>query len=80
MSLTKEQVEALGYEHVRQLEDGAWVGIKQMIYTTAIVVDIGPVYYDHRFCFVELGDALREIERMRTIDDDPVGYVKRKPE
>jgi hypothetical protein len=78
--MTKEEVEALGYEQARQLEDGAWVAIRPMLFTTALVVDIDRFCYDHRFCFHRREDAEREILRMRTIDDDPTGYIKRKPD
>lgn len=80
MPMTKEQVEALGYELARQLEDGAWVAIAPMIYTTAILVDIDPLAYDHRFCFERRADAEREILLMKNVDDEPTGYIKRKPD
>lgn len=78
--MNKEQVEALGYEQARQLSDGAWVAICPMMYTTAIIVDVQPLNYDHRYCFARRADAEREIARMNTIDDEPVGYIKRKPD
>lgn len=78
MMMTKEEVEALGYEQARQLPDGAWVAIARMIYTTAIVVDIDLLCYDHRFCFEHRADAEREILRMSAVDDEPAGYIKRK--
>jgi len=78
--LTTEQIIKMGYEKPRQLPDGTWCALYRMIYTVGVIVDITEIFYGHRFCYKHYENAEQALLSMSHIDDDPIGYIKRKPE
>lgn len=67
-----------GYLRVRKLEDGTFIGLGKLIFTTAIYCDLDQQGYDKRFCFEKPEKALEEFNKMKTINDEPSGYVARR--
>lgn len=79
--MTEEEIIRLGegtYSDPKLLDDGAWCCLGQMIYTTALIVDVERYGYGHRFCFHDRAAAKRALDQMKTSDDEPVGYIVRK--
>lgn len=69
-----------GCHHVRQLEDGTVVGVGQLLYTTALYVGLTIDTWHHRFCFDDPALALSELQRLRTAQDEPIGWIARRPQ
>lgn len=67
-----------GYLRVRKLEDGSFIGLGKLIFTTAVYVDLNSSGYDRRYCFKEPTKALEEFEKMRTLEDEPTGFVAKR--
>jgi hypothetical protein len=67
-----------GYENLRELEDGTVVGTQELMFTTAICIDLNWQSWDKRFCFKEKSLAISEIAKLQTCDDEPTGYVARR--
>lgn len=76
--MTKEQVEAEGYENVRQLPDGTWAGTVKLIFTRAICTGITHNSYAYRWCFEDPQRAISELEKLQSMDDVPAGWVARR--
>ena len=78
-----ERIRWLGagsYSHLRRLEDGTIIGIGRLMFTTAIFVDMNEWGWTRRFCFDDPALALAEYLRLRTDDDEPAGWIARRPE
>ncbi|HBM2881016.1 TPA: hypothetical protein LVL09_004838 [Klebsiella oxytoca] len=47
-----------GFSKVRQLEDGTWVGVLKLAYTTSVCVDIEEISpFRYRWCFENPAEA-----------------------
>ncbi len=77
-AMTKEEVEACGYQNVRQLEDGTWAGTVELIFTRAICTGISPLSWAYRWCFEDKNRALIELAKLTSMDDTPTGWVARR--
>jgi len=78
MELSREEVEALGYKHVRQLPDGTWAGTIELLFTRAICTGIAPLTYAYRWCFEDKQRAVDELNKLTAMDDEPTGWVARR--
>ena len=67
-----------GYENVCALEDGTVVGTLELMFTTAICIDLNWQSWDKRFCFKDREMAITELSKLKTGDDEPTGYVARR--
>lgn len=67
-----------GYHKVRKLEDGNFIGLGKLIFTTAIYVDLDAIGYDKRFCFKDPEKAVCEFNRMKSVDDELEGYIAKR--
>ena len=70
--------EDMGYEKCVKLH-GQIVGIRQFLFTAAIVVGMDDTGYSHRFCYHSALEALGALVNW-VIEggDEPSGYIKRK--
>lgn len=76
--MTKEQFEELGYIVVRQLQDGRWIGVIRMIFTTGLCIGLHAHGYSGRYCYDRLYDAV-EAAKTYTGEGDPSGpWIKYK--
>lgn len=65
----------------RRLDDGTYVAIGRLMFTTALFIGVGAITpYRRRYCFTTLGNALGEYYELQTGDDEPEGWVARRPE
>lgn len=71
---------ALGYTHPRQLEDGRWIALLPMAYTTGLFVGIDATGYSHRYCFETDFHALKALWLWDGEEHPPGPWIKRKGE
>lgn len=67
-----------GYQDARVLEDGSIVAIGNLMYTRAIYMDCNMTGFGRRFCFEDRALADTEFARLKTEDDEPVGWIARR--
>lgn len=68
-----------GYTNVRQLPDGSFAGLVPLIYTVGLCIGLDEINWKKRFCFEDYKRALLELEKLESIDDEPVdGWVARR--
>lgn len=75
--LTDEVLKKNFYYEVRRLDDGI-VALHKLMFTTAICVDLDSIGYAARFCFESEQKAREEINKMKSIDDVPEGWIARR--
>jgi hypothetical protein len=66
------------YHDVRVLEDGSIAAIGNLLYTRAIYMDCNMTGFGRRFCFADRALADTEFARLKTEDDEPVGWIARR--
>lgn len=66
------------YIDVRALDDGSVIAIGDLIYTRAIYMDCSETGYRRRYCFSDRELAIWEFQKLRSDDDEPVGWVARR--
>lgn len=65
----------------RQLEDGTYVAVMRLMFTVALCIGVGAyTAYRRRYCYEDLGTALAEYQTLQTGDDEPWGWIARRPE
>jgi hypothetical protein len=57
--------------NVRVLDDGTIIACHELMYTTALVVDIDRCGYATRYCYPNREDAVAACNQLRTVDDRP---------
>ena len=61
-NMTPQQVEEYliqqGFIKVRQLNDGCWIGVLKLVFTTSVCMDIGEISpFSYRWCFQDQREA-----------------------
>ena len=74
----KALLESLGYFALRELPDGRWIGLQQMLFTCGLFVDLNENGYDHRYCYATVADALAAVGTWDGAGDPPGPWIKRK--
>jgi len=69
--LTKEAVELLGYENVRQLLDGSWAGTIDRPNSRIICTGITAETYAYRWSFRDKARAQEELAKLVTMNTVP---------
>lgn len=69
-----------GYGAVRVLPDGSIAGIVQLMTTWGLMTGMHRDGWTQRFCFRRLDKALEQLYALQSEDDEPVGFVARRPE
>jgi len=77
--MTKEQIEALGYEFPRQLPNGQWIALQRFLFTWAVVKGIDPIGYEQRWCYGAYNDALIAVANWDGEGDPPGNWIVNKP-
>lgn len=68
-----------GYLAARVLPDGSVAGLQRLMFTTAVCLGCNRDSWDRRFCFEDLALALLRFYEITSEDDEPAGYVARRP-
>jgi hypothetical protein len=68
------------YIHVRKLDDGTWAGIFRFIYTWGICTELDMTGYGRRYCYTSESEAVKELDKMKSLEDVPQGWERRLPE
>ena len=66
------------YLDARLLEDGSIVAIGNLLFTRAIYMDCNATGFGRRFCFQDRALADAEYARLKTEEDEPVGWIARR--
>lgn len=69
-----------GCLQIRQLDDGVVVGIGLLLYTTALYVGLSLDSWQKRYCYDDHRLALAEYQRLRSGEDEPSGWIARRPQ
>ncbi len=77
--LTKEYFEVLGYQFVRQLDDDSWVGIDELLFSTALYMGMDQSGWAKRYDFELRGDAIQELIKLTKQTDIPNGWIAKRP-
>lgn len=67
------------YMHVRLLADGVWIGLIEMLYTTALCVGLDRYGYERRYCYEDGHIAFLELQKMQSGRDVPRGWIAARP-
>lgn len=77
VTLTEEQVDAMGYDVARQLSDGRWLAIKQMFTNGRLYFDLDYSGADAVYCYANLDEALKAMLWFDPdVDEEPQGWHK----
>ena len=68
------------YDAVRVLVDGSIVGLGKLMFTTAVYMGLNRWGYERRYCFQEPERARAEFEKLASEDDEPAGWIAKRPE
>ena len=74
----KKQLEVHGYENIRQLEDGRWIGTYKLMFTTGLFVGLDDIGYACRYCFEDYDDACESVKQWNGRGHPPGNWIKRK--
>ena len=79
---TLELVKALrqDYEWARVLDDGSIAAVGRLFYTTALYLGMDRCGWERRFCYADSLQALEVLCALKSEDDEPEGWVARRPE
>lgn len=66
------------YQNVRVLDDGTIVGTTELAYTRAICIGLDYTGWSKRFCFENRSVAVSELQKLKTGNDEPEGYIARR--
>lgn len=70
-----------GFVLAKKLEDGTYVGVTRLMFTLALCIGITPTtMYVKRFCFNDAAACMEEYANIKTKDDEPEGWIARRPE
>ena len=79
ITLNKKFFEEMGYASVRQLDDGTWIGLIQLLFTTGLCIGLDEFSWRRRYCYddkIKLIDAYNKIEKGTDI---PIGWIAKRP-
>lgn len=72
--------DAARFVGAKRLPDGSYAGVLPLLFTYAIC--LGVTYsaaYKKRFCFDDTPVCLHEYRKLESFDDEPEGWVARRP-
>lgn len=76
--MDKEKFEGYGYQGVRQLPDGRWIGVMEFIYTVGLCVGLAEDGYMYRYCYGSGSAALAATAEWDGVGDPPGPWIKLK--
>ena len=66
------------YQNVRVLEDGTIVGTSKLLFTTALYIGLNEWGWERRYCYQDLDALYESLKALRTVDDEPHGYIAKR--
>lgn len=64
----------------KRLQDGSYVGVLPLMFTYAICMGVTyEAVFKKRFCYEDMSGCLHEYSRLSSCDDEPAGWVARRP-
>lgn len=66
------------YQNLRMLDDGTIVGTGKLMYTTALYVGITDTGFERRYCYKDLAALKTSLQSLKTIDDEPQGWIAKR--
>lgn len=76
-----QEIQRLGeYLRVRRLPDGSVAALGDLLFTRAIHLRCDLFGWERRFCFQDKARADAEFAKLQTEDDEPTGWIARRPE
>lgn len=69
-----------GYRAARVLPDGSVAALLDLLFTRAICLGVNGESWTRRFCFEDRALADRRYAELVSEDDEPQGYVARRPQ
>jgi hypothetical protein len=79
-ALVDDCIQNQGYIAARVLEDGSVAALVPLIFTTGLCLGVNRTGYDRRYCFKDPLDAIQQFSLLKSEDDEPVGFIARRPE
>lgn len=74
MSLLREE----GYLDIREIPGKGLCALKPFMFTWGLMVGLNRIGYDYRYCYQNLADALRALQKWDGEGDPPGPWIKRK--
>lgn len=69
-----------GYTDLRVLPDGTIAGLVPLLFTTGLCMGLSEITWQKRYCFEAREDALSALQGLSSIEDEPAGWVARRPQ
>jgi len=74
-NLTKRMLLDYGYDNVRQLDDGTWIGTQELFTTTALFIGLDETGWNKRYCYDDIDKLFDSYLTMNSIADVPRGWI-----
>ena len=71
---------AANYDRVRQLPDGSFAALSSLMFTTGLYLGVSRWGYERRYCYEDCELAQAAFYALKSEDDDPEGWIARRPE
>jgi len=69
-----------GYTHIRRLDDGTWVGLVSLLFTTGLCIGLDRFGWERRYDYEHPVHAITELLKLERGDQVPQGWIDRRPE
>lgn len=67
MKLTKEMIIEYGYDQPKQLPNGEWAALMDMLFTTGLFHNLDTMGYECRWCYATRQEAVEALENWEGI-------------
>lgn len=67
------------YPVVLRLDDGSIAAICPLMFTTSVILGCNRHGYSQRFCFENRAYAREVFDNLKSEDDEPTGWIARRP-
>ena len=78
--VTQQFLEDQGYTHVRQMENGEWIGVSRFIYTYGLCIGLDQFGYARRYCYEFSIHAIIAAKEYKGEGDPSGPWIKQKGE
>lgn len=83
-NITDDEFRALlernGYQLVRKLEDGTWIGLTPLLFTVGLCIGLGPIGWERRYCYDDVFLAMEEMGKLEHGAQVPNGWIAKRPQ
>jgi hypothetical protein len=71
---------ARNYAEIRVLPDGSVAALSPLMFTTGLYMGVTRWGYERRYCYKDPGAARAALVALGSDEDEPAGWVARRPE